>query len=170
VRWDLSPISYGVAAESIHRTQIRSGATACHSILSLISNCVAALCCQKELPGREHASGVGTRIGMRAGIWAVLVGGSVLFLMATPASYSATLAALDGFHRGQIWLLLAVSLAFVLPRVLFGFLGGVMDAGAIAKKLLIQKSDQPSIPLPKLKWLVGSIAAAVVIAFAAPIS
>jgi hypothetical protein len=138
--------------------------------LSFISGCGAALFSRKELPGREHAMGVSARIGMRAGIWAVLVGGSVLILMATSASHSATSAALDRFHRGQMWLTLAVSLASVLPSVLCGFLGGITGAGVIAKKLPIQKPDQPSIPLPWLKWLNGSIAAAVVIAFAAPLS
>ena len=108
--------------------------------LSFISGCGAALFSRKELPGREHAMGVSARIGMRAGIWAVLVGGSVLILMATSASHSATSAALDRFHRGQMWLTLAVSLASVLPSVLCGFLGGITGARAIAKKPPIQKN------------------------------
>lgn len=138
--------------------------------LSFVSGCVAVLLSWKQLLGRAQAVGVGARIGMRAGIWAALVAGSVLIVVATAASHSATTAALDRFHRGQMWLSLAVSLASVLPSVLCGFLGGIAGAGVIAKKVPVQNPDQASMPLPWLKWINGSIVAAAALAFAAPLS
>jgi hypothetical protein len=76
--------------------------------LSFMSGCMAVLLSCKQLAGSEQASGVGARIGMRAGIWAAVVAGGVLILMTTSASYSATTAAFDSLHRGQMWLTLAV--------------------------------------------------------------
>lgn len=138
--------------------------------LSFISGCGAVLVSWKQLPGKAQVVGVGARIGMRAGFLAALIAGGVLILVATSASHSASTAALDRFHRGQMWLTLAVSLAALLPSVLCGFLGGITGAGVVSKRLPVQEQDQPPTPLPWLKWINGSIAAAAVLAFAAPLS
>ena len=138
--------------------------------LSFMSGCMAVLLSSKRLAGSEQASGVGARIGMSAGIWAAVAAGSVLILIATLASYSATTAALDILRRAQMWLTLAVSMATVLPSVLCGFVGGIVGAGIAPKNPSVQKSDLPSTPLPWLKWLRRCIAAAAVLAYASPLS
>ncbi len=138
--------------------------------LSFMSGCMAVLLSCKQLAGSEQASGVGARIGMSAGIWAAVAAGSVLILMATLASYSATTAALDILRRAQMWMILAVGLASVLPSVLCGFVGGIVGAGIAPKNLSVQKSDLQSTPLPWLKWMRRCIAAVAVLAYASPLS
>lgn len=136
--------------------------------LSSISGLVAVVIAKKQLTSRFHAPGEAGRLGIRAGLFCALWAGGVLTLLATLDAGGAESAALDRALRGRMWMVLAVSLASLLPSVLSGFAGGLIGGRIAAATWPTSQPTREVDVIPWLRWAKVSTVGLAVLALASP--
>lgn len=136
--------------------------------LSLVSGLVAVVIAKKQLTSHFHAPGEAGRLGIRAGIFCALWAGGVLTLLATLDAGGAESAAMDRALRGRMWMVLAVSLASLLPSVLSGFTGGLIGGRIAAAIWRTSPPTREVNVIPWLHWAKVGIAGLAVLALASP--
>jgi hypothetical protein len=139
-------------------------------LLSTSSGFVAALIARKQFLSQFHSPGMGSRLGIKAGLFCALLAGGTLTFMATMEASVADSATSDRVLRTKMWLVLAVSLASLLPSVLCGFVGGLI--GSQFSSTGLPHNNAQAIPekIPWLRWAQYGVAGLAFLALASPLS
>lgn len=138
--------------------------------LAIVAGAISTIISFQDLKSRRLASGIGSRIGLRAGLFAALVAGGLLTFLATSDVKGAETANSDFILRQRMWLTIAVSLASILPSILCGFIGGLIGALILTPSIPLQQSERSAKVVPGLKWMTMALVIATLIGFVAPIS
>jgi hypothetical protein len=138
--------------------------------LSLLAGLATALVARKQLTSRFQALGVAGRLGIRAGLLCAIWAGAILTLLATLDANGAESAALDRVLRARMWLVLAVSLASLLPGVLCGFAGGLIGGQIMAARLPEQPMEHGTEGISWLRPAIWGVMIVSLLGLLAPLS
>jgi hypothetical protein len=138
--------------------------------LSLLAGFVSVVVAKKLPISRPFSPGEAGRLGILAGLVSALWAGGGLTLLATLTAGGAQTALLDRILRGQMWLVLAVSLAALLPGVLSGFVGGLMGSHIATHSKPKSEPPREVVRLPWLPWVHRGVVSLAVLAMASPFS
>lgn len=139
-------------------------------ILALLAGAAASFTSFRDLNSKRLASGIGSRIGLQAGMFAALAAGGLLTFLATSDVRGAETANADFVLRQRMWLIFLVSVASILPSILCGFIGGLVGALILKPRLPFQQLETSAAAVPGLKWITGALVTITVIGLATPFS
>jgi hypothetical protein len=139
-------------------------------ILALVAGAAASFTSFRDLNSKRLASGIGSRVGLQAGLFAALAAGGLLTFLATSDVRGAETANADFILRQRMWLTFLVSVASILPSILGGFIGGLVGALILKPRLPFQQLETSAAAVPGLKWITGALVIITVIGLAAPFS
>lgn len=122
-----------------------------HLLTVLFQALLAGLCAARV--SRSHLQGIAGRLGIRAGLYCAVTAGASLNLIAALNTLGAQTAELENALKAQMWLILAVSLAAILPAVLCGFVGGLFGSQLKMAKSQGELPSDTEKANPCLRWL-----------------
>ena len=118
---------------------------------------------------RSRLQGVAGRLGIRTALYCALAAGAALDLIATLNALGAATAGSESVLKTRMWLVLAVSLAAILPAVLCGFVGGLLGSQfRMAKSPEEPSSDDPKA-IPWIRWATLGVMSASLLGLLAPL-